>query len=61
MKRGINMDGNLTVGTWKNWFKPNVYKIYVSEEISVVSHETLIPKVNLVSEGRYPVDPYSDE
>ena len=45
----------------KNWFRTNVYKAYAKDEISVLSIQQLIVKVNLVSENRYLRDPFFEE
>ena len=45
----------------KYWFRPNVYKAYAKDEISVLSLEQLIVKVNLVSENRYLRDSFVEE
>ena len=42
MKRGINMDEKIALGTHSNWFKPNNYKRYAIEEMSLLSHENLL-------------------
>ena len=54
MKKGINMDEKIALGTHSNWFKPNNYQKYAKEEMSLLSHENLIEKVNKLSKGRYP-------
>ena len=51
MKKGINMDEKIALGTHRNWFKPSNYKRYVKEEMSLLTHENLIEKVNKISKG----------
>ena len=53
MKKGINMDKKIALGTHRNWFKPNNSKRSGKEEMSLLSHEHLIEKVNKVSERRF--------
>ena len=48
-------------GRLKDWFRPNVYNAYDKDEISVLSLEQLIVKVNLVSENRYLRDSFVEE
>ena len=47
---------NIATKSYCNWFKPNVYKAYARERISVLSIHQLIAEVNLVSENTYPRD-----
>ena len=54
MKKGINMDEKIALGTHRNWFKPNNYKRYAKEEMSLLSQENVIEKVNKLSKERYP-------
>ena len=42
MKKGINMDEQIALGTHRNWFKPNNYQRYAKEEMSLLTHEKLI-------------------
>ena len=53
MKKVINMDAQIALGTHRNWFKPNNYQRYAKEEMSLLSHENLIEKVNKLSKERY--------
>ena len=52
------MEDNIMRGILENLFKLNVYKSYTKDEISVLSLEQLIVNVNLLSENRYPRDPF---
>ena len=54
MKKGLNMDEIIALRTHRNWFKSKNYKRYAKEEMSLLSHEHLIEKVNKLSKGRYP-------
>ena len=54
MKKGINMDEQIALGIHRNWFKPKNYQIFAKEEMSLLTHEKLIEKVNKLSKGRYP-------
>ena len=58
MQRKRIVEDNIMRGMLDNWFRMNVYKPYTKDEISVLSLEQLIVKVNLLSENRYPRDPF---
>ena len=55
------MENNIMRGSLKYWFKKKAYKRYTKDQISVLSHENLIVKVNLVSENRYLRDSFVEE
>ena len=61
MKRRRIMEDNIMRGRLRNWFLPKIYKAYAKDEISVLSLEQLIVKVNLVSENRYLRDSFVEE
>ena len=56
--RKIFVEDNIMRGRLRNWFLPKVYIAYVKDEISVLSLEQLIVKVNLVTHLR---DAFSEE
>ena len=58
MKRRRIVENNILRRRLENWFRTNVYKAYAKDEISVLSLEQLIVKVNFVSENRYLRDPF---
>ena len=52
-QRKIIVEDNIMRHRHRNWFLLNIYKAYAKDEISVLSPEKLILKINLVSENRY--------
>ena len=60
-QRKIIVEDNIMRGRLNDWFRPKFYKAYVKDEISVLSIQQLIVKVNFVSENRYPRDPFFEE
>ena len=50
-QRKIIVEDNIMRGRLKDWLRPRFYKAYAKEEISVLSLEQWIVKVNLVSEN----------
>jgi len=52
------VEDNIVTHRHCNWFKPNVYKAYAKDEISVLSTQQLMMDVNLVSKTRYPRDAF---
>ena len=52
------LEDNIMRHRLENWFRTNVYKAYAKDEISVLSIQQLIVKVNFVSENRYLRDPF---
>ena len=60
-QRNIILEDNINRVWEKEWFKKKVYKRYAKDEISVLSPEKLIVKVNLVSENRYLRDSFVEE
>ena len=60
-QRKIIVEDNIN-RVWENdWLKKKVYKKYAKDQISVLSPEKLILKINLVSENRYLRDPFFEE
>ena len=55
-QRRLIVEYNIAPQRHCNWFKPNVYKEYAREEISVLSIHQLMMNVNLASENSYPRD-----
>ena len=52
-QRKIIVEDNIMRHRHRNWFLLNIYKAYAKDQISVLSPEKLILKINLVSENRY--------
>ena len=53
MQRNIIVVNNIMQVRRKDWFRPKIYKPYAKDQISVLSLELLIVKVNLVSGNIY--------
>ena len=60
-QRKIIVEDNINRGGLKDWFRQKVFKAYAKDEISVLSLDQLIVKVNLVSENRYLRDSFVEE
>ena len=54
MKKGINRDEQIELGTHRNWFKPKNYQRFAKEEMCLLTHEKLVKKVNKLSQERCP-------
>ena len=55
-QRRLIVEYNIATKRHYNWFKPNVYKEYAKDEISVLLIQQLMMDLNLASNNRYPRD-----